>query len=137
MWVIRAPQEVSLVDTQVVSEFKKVEYRIQSSVEQAPLVAACLVQEEDLVFLKSRALRRLVGHVAWVSGGLFHHVNQSGIHSESWPVLLKTYYQPWKGELLLRYIDRRNALCRSVNRGIYTLDKEWVSALLQKTGSQT
>ena len=78
------------------------------------------LQEGDLIFLKDRAFKRLITHVAWFSTGMFHHVNRRGLNSESHEELMERYEQPFDGDKLTRYIDRRNSLCRYVHQGIFT-----------------
>ena len=78
------------------------------------------LQEGDLVFLKDKTFKRLITHVAWFSAGMFHHVNPQGLNSQSHEELMERYEQPFDGDKLTRYIDRRNSLCRHVYQGIFT-----------------
>jgi len=161
IWIIRSPQNLSVVEKEIPNRFQNVRYRIQSHLEDAPSVADCLtatayfykhayqtplplyyigdmprmlvkrhswqclynrtllVREGDLVFLKARRYRRLVAHVAWVSAGRFHHVNQNGYHSHSIHELFEEYQQPYFDGALIKYIDRRNVLCRYLYDGIF------------------
>lgn len=64
----------------------------------------------DLIFAKSRRLKRLVTHVAWFFNGKLYHVCNQGLKSETIRKFFKSYEQPY-GETsikLLSNTDPRN-----------------------------